>query len=65
MKPLTNTELMEIQGGDWDWGDFLSGASVGTGIAALTFMTLGGGLVGSAVILAWTGAGLGVLNLYV
>jgi hypothetical protein len=63
MTPLTSTELVSIQGG-WDWDNFLSGAAIGCGIAAITLATGGGSLVGGAAVLAWTGVGISVLNLY-
>jgi len=63
MTPLTNVELVSIQGG-WDWDDFLAGAAIGCGIAAVTLATGGGALVGGAAVLAWTGVGISVLNLY-
>ena len=63
MTPLTSTELVSIQGG-WDWDNFLAGAAIGCAIAAITLATGGGALAGEAAIIAWSGAGISVLNLY-
>jgi hypothetical protein len=34
MTTLTDVELMEIHGGDWDWGSFLTGVALGIAFAA-------------------------------